>query len=293
MLLIATSIQAQHMQHRIVLERARANDFLPAEEINCLYQENKGFIWAGTKNGLFRYDGYRIKQFRNTPSQPHMLVSNDVRILTQNNKGNLWVGTRKGISILNLETGQSQEIHFKDFSNSDVVNSILFTHSDDIWIGTEGGLYGQCKGHDDSITLYCDKRLNSKVPHCSVTALLEDSKGYVWIGTWDKGLFRYNPRDGMFYEMPRFNDLNSAQTLFEDAMGRLWVGTWGKGLYCIANPHETQRVLQFTHYGIYTSDYPLLSNIIWNICKDPNNNLLSKRKQSLQILLSLSFLKSA
>lgn len=274
LLLFATVMPAQHMQHRIVLERARANELLPAEEINCLYQEGRGFIWVGTRNGLFRYDGYRIKQFRNTPSQPHMLVSNDVRILNQDSEGGLWVGTRKGISILNLETGQSKELHFSDFSNSDVINSILFTHSGDIWIGTEGGLYGQCKGNDDSLTLYCDKRQNSKVPHCSITALLEDSKGYVWIGTWDKGLFRYNPRDGKFYEMPRFNDLNSAQTLFEDALGRLWVGTWGKGLYCIANPHETQRVLEFTHYGIYSSDYPLLSNIIWDICKDRNNNLL-------------------
>lgn len=270
----ATALQAQHLPQRIMLERARANDLLPAEEINCLYQGDKGFIWVGTKNGLFRYDGYRVKQYRNTPSQPHLLVSNDVRILNQDSEGCLWMGTRKGISILNLQNGQSKEIHFSDFSNSDVINRILFTRSGDTWIGTEGGLYGQCKGRDDSLTLYCDKRQNAKVPHCSVTALLEDSKGYVWIGTWDKGLFRYNPRDGSFYEMPHFNKQNSSHTLFEDAKSRLWVGTWGEGLYCIANPHDTHSALQFMHYGMHSSNFPLPSNIIWNISKDPNNNLL-------------------
>lgn len=272
--LFATAMQAQHLPQRIMLERARANDLLPAEEINCLYQGDKGFIWVGTKNGLYRYDGYRVKQYRNTPSQPHLLVSNDVRILNQDNEGCLWVGTRKGISILNLQNGQSKEIHFSDFSNSEVVNRILFTRTGDTWIGTEGGLYGQCKGRDDSLTLYCDKRQNAKVPHCSVTALLEDSKGYVWIGTWDKGLFRYNPRDGSFYEMPHFNKRNSAHTLFEDAKNRLWVGTWGEGLYCIVNTHDTQRVLQFMHYGTHSADFPLLSNTVWNINKDPNSNLL-------------------
>ena len=272
--LFATAMQAQHLPQRIMLERARANDLLPAEEINCLYQGDKGFIWVGTKNGLYRYDGYRVKQYRNTPSQPHLLVSNDVRILNQDSEGCLWVGTRKGISILNLQNGQSKEIHFSDFSNSDVINRILFTRTGDTWIGTEGGLYGQCKGRDDSLTLYCDKRQNAKVPHSSVTALLEDSKGYVWIGTWDKGLFRYNPRDGSFYEMPHFNKRNSAHTLFEDAKNRLWVGTWGEGLYCIANPHDTHSALQFMHYGMHSSNFPMPSNIIWNISKDPNNNLL-------------------
>lgn len=272
--LFAAALQAQHLPQPVILERARANDLLPAEEINCLYQGNKGFIWVGTKNGLYRYDGYRVKRYRNTPTQPHLLVSNDVRILNQDNEGNLWVGTRKGISILNQQNVQNKEIHFHDFSNSDVINHILFTRSGDIWIGTEGGLYGQCKGRDDSLTLYCDKRQNAKVPHSSVTALLEDNKGYVWIGTWDKGLFRYNPRDRSFYEMPRFNDQNSAQALFEDANGHLWVGTWGKGLYCITNPHDTQRVLQFTHYDMYSADLSLPSNIIWNISKDPNNNFL-------------------
>lgn len=273
LLFSALTLGAQSIPQRIVFKQLQVGDLLPVNEVNCMFQDQKGFIWLGTRNGLYRYDGYRVKQYRNTPDQPHILVSNDVHTLNQDGEGRLWVGTQKGISILDLQTGQDKSLHFSDFYNSDIINHILFTRSGDLWIGSEGGLYGQCVGRDSSLTLYCDKRKKAKIPHSSVTALIEDSKGYVWIGTWDKGLFRYNPRDGQFYEIPR-NELNSTQALFEDSKGRLWVGTRGKGLYCISNPHDSGPQLSFRHYGEDARDYPLSSNIIWDIDEDPNNGLV-------------------
>ena len=32
--------------------------------INAIFQDSKGFMWFGTPNGLFRYDGYDFKVFR-------------------------------------------------------------------------------------------------------------------------------------------------------------------------------------------------------------------------------------
>lgn len=65
------------------------------------------------------------------------------------------------------------------------------------------------------------------MPHASITSLLEDHLGYIWIGTWDKGLYRYNQKRGMFYEMPSFNDQHSAQSVIESngVVGR-YMGKW-------------------------------------------------------------------
>src|ERR1700730_13563907 len=65
--------------------------------------------------------------------------------------------------------------------------------------------------------------------HNRVNTTYQDSKGYLWFGTWE-GLSRfdgdrflnYGTRDGL----P--NPLVNAIT--EDHQGRLWVGTWGGGL---------------------------------------------------------------
>lgn len=262
------------MQQRFVFERLKANELLPANEINHIFQDRKGFIWVGAQNGLYRYDGYRVKQYRNTPEQPHVLASNIVRTIAQDAEGQLWVGTRKGLTMMTAHSEENEEHHFLDFPNSDIVNCILFTRSGDVWIGTEGGLYGKHRGKDADFTLYCDQKKNSKVPHCSVNSLMEDSEGYIWIGTWDKGLYRYSPHNGQFYEMPRFNDLGSAQALAEDHWGRLWVGTWGRGLFCITNPHDTRGPLQFRHFDTHSPSQALPSDIVWDITEDTRNHLL-------------------
>ena len=62
----------------------------------------------------------------------------------------------------------------------------------------------------------------------NVTAILQDSKGYIWFGTWD-GLNKY---DGYTFIKYRFDPLdsnslsqNSIYTLWEDKHGSIWVGT--------------------------------------------------------------------
>ena len=36
---------------------------LPSNEMTELYQDEDGFVWIGTTNGLSRYDGYRLQTF--------------------------------------------------------------------------------------------------------------------------------------------------------------------------------------------------------------------------------------
>lgn len=273
LLLVATVTKAQSMPQGIVFERLSANSQLPANEINHFFQDHTGFIWIGTERGLYRFDGYRMKRYRNTPAQPHVLTSNVVTNLSEDKQNRLWIGTRKGITCINETRDESREYHFRDFGNSDLINRILVTRSGTVWVGTEGGLYRYAPDADQFVLL-CDQRKNSKVPHCSVTSLVEDKQGYVWIGTWDKGLFRYDPKKDTFYAMPQFNDLNSAQTVFEDHEGRLWVGTWGRGIYCIQNPYDTDQPLQFQHYDNASTGGALLSDIVWDLNEDHYTRLL-------------------
>jgi ligand-binding sensor domain-containing protein len=67
----------------------------------------------------------------------------------------------------------------------------------------------------------------------SVTCILKDHIGYLWIGTYD-GLNKYNGYDFKIYKHNP-DDLssigaNAIQTLFEDKQGNIWVGTFDGGL---------------------------------------------------------------
>jgi signal transduction histidine kinase/ligand-binding sensor domain-containing protein/CheY-like chemotaxis protein/AraC-like DNA-binding protein len=244
-----------------------SNNGLPCDEVNYTYQDSEGFIWIGTKLGLYKYDGYQFKPFKNNSIHPSLLTSNDVTCLCEDKNNCLWIGTSYGINRLDCKTSKIRQYFLKDFDNSSVVDCILCTRNGIVWVGTDGGLY-RYDANKDKFIFYCDKKHNSIIPHCSIKSLIEDHKGYMWIGTWDKGLFRYNPNSRVFYSMPKFNDNNSAHVVYEDSRHRLWIGTWGKGLYLIENPYVTNRPLSFINF--YSNNQPndLTSNYIYTICED-------------------------
>ena len=247
-------------------------DLLPANEVSLIHQDHLGFLWIGTENGLFRYDGYHVQRFRNSTLFPHLFPSNDITCIADDSKGYLWVGTKMGLCRFDLNTGFTKNYYFNDFPNSNNIHCMLVTRAGHLWVGSEGGLY-LYDPKLDKFTLYCDKRGNSKVPHASITSLLVDHLGYIWIGTWDKGLYRYNQKRGIFYEMPSFNDQHSAQSVIE-SNGVLWVGTWGSGLYRIDNPYDTGKPLHFKAYTTENTAGQLCSNVIWNIAMDPGSGMI-------------------
>ena len=67
--------------------------------VNALVQDRAGFLWIGTENGLYHYDGSRFWQF----SEKEGLPNSFVRALTLDRDGRLWVGTRDGLAF---STGQ-------------------------------------------------------------------------------------------------------------------------------------------------------------------------------------------
>ena len=71
-----------------------------------------------------------------------------------------------------------------------------------------------------------------QLPDNFVTSILQDSKGYLWLGTSRQGVCRF---DGLTFETFTTADglaNDDIKTLFEDSKGRLWFGTFGGGVSC-------------------------------------------------------------
>ncbi len=74
---------------------------LSQNSVNCAFQDTKGFMWFGTKNGLNRFDGYTFKVFMRNPQQPHSIGNSTINCIAGDPSGNLWIGTDKGVYIFN------------------------------------------------------------------------------------------------------------------------------------------------------------------------------------------------
>ncbi len=72
-------------------------DGLSQSSVFSIAQDNNGFMWFGTRDGLNKYDGYQFTIY-NQSAQPNSLVSNDIRVLYFDQQmKNLWIGTTAGL----------------------------------------------------------------------------------------------------------------------------------------------------------------------------------------------------
>jgi signal transduction histidine kinase/CheY-like chemotaxis protein/AraC-like DNA-binding protein len=81
---------------------------LSSSYITGITQDPMGFIWAGTLNGVNRYDGHVIDVFSKKNKDSLSLASNFVNNLVKDNLGRMWVVTHKGIQVCDPLTGKFQ-----------------------------------------------------------------------------------------------------------------------------------------------------------------------------------------
>ncbi len=69
-----------------------------------VHQDQQGFIWIATENGLNQFDGYEFKTFYYSEGNPRTISSNIVRSMYESKDGKLWIGTRRAINMFDKKT---------------------------------------------------------------------------------------------------------------------------------------------------------------------------------------------
>jgi diguanylate cyclase (GGDEF)-like protein len=105
-------------------------DGLVQEQVISIFQDKKGFIWFGTKNGLCRYNGQSfIEYFKSTG-----LSGNYIYSIFQDSDGVIWFGTENGLTSIFKSEMKNKWLDEK-------VNCIRETPKGEFLIGTDSGLY--------------------------------------------------------------------------------------------------------------------------------------------------------
>ena len=165
----------------------QTNRFVPApgaeilgRQIFALLEDRNGQLWAGTQNGLARWNGEDWKLFTTRDG----LSENAVRAIVEDVDGNLWVGTENhGLNFFKAGKFISYQATENGLPGNDI--SCLYADKDDVlWVGTAG--HGLARFQNGKWTRYStDNGLASD----SIGYLLEDEDGYLWIGS-NMGLMR-------------------------------------------------------------------------------------------------------
>ena len=107
---------------------------LQSLEVQAVFQDHTGFVWAGTGNGLFRYDGNEFIEFNRSSG----LASNRIEHIAQSTDGTLWVATSRGISLLRPGSARFEPAQIKIEAGR---NSLAAEPGGAMWISSTDGLF--------------------------------------------------------------------------------------------------------------------------------------------------------
>lgn len=86
-------IAAQLISPYAAFKRYTSEDGLSQQVVRSIVQDQEGFIWIGTEDGLNKFDGYEFKQYRNIRNDQSSLPDNFIYALCPSADGSLWIGT--------------------------------------------------------------------------------------------------------------------------------------------------------------------------------------------------------
>ena len=144
--LLSCSILSAQRPH-IKFEHISLENGLSQSSVYGIVQDNKGFMWFATLDGLNKYDGYTIKVYRNKTGDSTSISDNVINCLYVDPPifgGSLWIGTRgEGLDKFN-QLNETFESYSNNGSNSLIISnknvtSIIGTENF-LWVGTTNGL---------------------------------------------------------------------------------------------------------------------------------------------------------
>ena len=234
---------------------------LVADRTHSVIQDNAGNIWVTTSSGLSRLNAHGVRIFTKADGLP----TNNVLSLQIDHHDNLLIGTLNA-GLVRMKAGHfTRDPMIRNRATTSPISGILNDSAHEIWLATSGSglvhqqngrlitysqsngllsnsLYAVTKGLDGTIWIGTADGLNSirsgnvqsyaaknGPGNATIVTLLFDSKKILWIGTLDRGLFRFENGRFTHYTTRQGLPDDTIGNILEDSAANLWIGS-NKGI---------------------------------------------------------------
>lgn len=253
-----TSIDTLSLPIDVRVKFVTLQDGLPSNAVSDIYQDQKGFMWFSTNNGLARYDGNQMKVYLQDSAYASSSDRRVKRITEDKDFKYMWIYTAsETFYCLDMTTGhlvdylseakgwraQERPLHF---TQSKLQENGLFY----MWGPKDGGLIVDYRDGNFKVKHLSAKEMEAILPKLQDVKMadkqlvqkwkvpngrvLTDNKGGKWIynntGILRKVVgdslitLRLLPNETNYIDYERFN-------IVEDNHGLVWISTYGKGLF--------------------------------------------------------------
>ncbi len=241
-------------QTNFTSETISIKDGLSSNIIRDIIQDQYGYMWITTAEGLNIYDGYKIKTLKNNPEDSTSLPSNVTYRILEDKHGTIWVTTDEGLARYNRENNNFTNFKHTE-SNNPLANwtvHIFEDSKDNLWI----------MAHDGVILFNRDTQLFERFDVMMIDnsvavfvnnggTIVESSSGDLYCTSQSFGLLKFDYKAKLFVQVPLKNDGNSKiimqryYSIAADSHNNLWFGN-SNGLWKVdLNNNEIYDVTPF------------------------------------------------
>lgn len=223
----------------INLSRAIFSEKLTQQSVRQSFQDSRGALWFVTHEGLNRYNGYELQNYRSNASDISSLPTDSITRITEDHEGNLWLSTRGGGLVLYNPISDSFESLHSDPNNpnspfSNEISTIYTAMDGTLWLGYSNA-FSKFNPKDRSFHHYISGSGN--IPFTGrVSSFTQTPDGSIWIGTQVTGLLRYEASTGQvtvhkhITNKPQTISSNWIWNITTDREGNVWVATADAGV---------------------------------------------------------------
>jgi signal transduction histidine kinase/CheY-like chemotaxis protein/ligand-binding sensor domain-containing protein len=274
--------------HDLSAQRAPVN-FLPIKSasgsprnVYASLQDQEGFWWFASLEGLVRYNGNGFTTFTHDPADPTSISLNHTKCLYEDRRGYLWIGTEGG----GLNRYDKQRDHFKRYQHSadphslshDEILSIIEDAEGRIWVGTEYGLNVYFPDQDRFYRFLPQRGDAHRLQARAILSLALDTQQRLWAGTYHGGLYWVDVQpqgdsllaDFHFYA-PEDELTSDVWDILPDEDGSLWLGC-RNGVWRIRTDHLQDPSIpgagRFDRLEYAESTVPGETRLVYTLAKD-------------------------
>jgi ligand-binding sensor domain-containing protein/two-component sensor histidine kinase len=234
--MVTYPVTAKEEASRLRISHSKVSSLLRQQTITTVKRDTTGFLWIGTQQGLFKYDGEQLVVFSSDQQGKNEVPSSDIQQIEIGPNGEIWIATfGGGIAKYDANKESFWPVFQKEFGENIFVTTMLSTDDGNIWFGTrDAGIFSFKSETGQRNTWLDDHPMNSHI--LQSTDILQDSAKNIWVGS-ATGLYKINPvlKNIESYPLPRSvingDTIVAIKSLQLAPDGSMWVGTESGALY--------------------------------------------------------------
>jgi ligand-binding sensor domain-containing protein/signal transduction histidine kinase len=245
---------------------------LSQTRVSNILQDDQGFIWFGTQDGLNRFDGYTCRVFRHNPQRPDSLGGAYIHALFEDRSGFLWVGSDQ--SLDRFDPATESFIHYPlTTSDGRSFSAIVTDISEDkfgfLWLSTNSGLFRLDPATGHSTRYVHDPGDPTSITDDDVKSTGQDREGRFWVAT-SRSLDQLNLTTGKVIRRIDLPYSGVGVYFHEDRFGNFWIVYGDDGLPAILDRDSgTLTRYRFSPY----SRLDRLSSRVYTMVEDHDGNM--------------------